>query len=55
MILEVCHHFLMESSQPVFADHEQGTNESVVEDDHQMKLIKCTAEKYFTLRLFTFW
>ena len=44
----------MESRQPVFEDHEQGTNESLVEDDHQMKLIKYTADKYFTLRLFTF-
>lgn len=51
MIFEVCHHFLIESHQSVFKDHEEGTNEILVEDDHRMKLVKCTADKYL---LFTF-
>ena len=55
MILEVCHHFIVdESRQTLFEDHEQGMNESVFEDDHRVKLIKYTADKYFTLRLFTY-
>ena len=54
MILKVCQHFLIESRQSVFKDHEEGTNEILVEDDHRMKLVKCTADKYLTLRLFTF-
>ena len=29
-------------------------NEVVFDEDHRMKLIKYTAEKYFTLRLFTY-
>ena len=29
-------------------------NESLFEDDHRVKLIKYTADKYFTLRLFTY-
>ena len=55
MILEVCHHFILDKSgQSVFEDHEQGMNESLFEDDHRVKLIKYTADKYFTLRLFTY-
>ena len=54
MIVEVCNYFLLDSKENVFVGHETGTNESLVEDDHQMKLIKCTADKYLTLRLFTF-
>ena len=50
MILEVCHHFLLDGNKSVFADHELGANEDMVEDDHQVKLIKWTADKYFTLR-----
>lgn len=53
MILEVCHHFLVDSCQTVFEDHEEGMNESVLEDDHRVKLIKCAGNKYSTLRLFT--
>jgi hypothetical protein len=54
MILEVCHNFLLDGNKSVFADHELGANEDMVEDDHQVKLIKWTADKYFTLRLFTY-
>ena len=56
MVLEVCHHFIIDKSshQIVFEDHEQGMNESLFEDDHRVKLIKYTADKYFTLRLFTY-
>jgi hypothetical protein len=43
MILEVCHHFLLDGNKSVFADHELGANEDMVEDDHQVKLIKWTA------------
>ena len=54
MILEVCHHFLLGGNKSVFADHELGANEDMVEDDNLVKLIKWTADKYFTLRLFTY-
>ena len=47
MILKVCHHLLLEASKSVFADHEMG-------NDHQIKLIKWTADQYFTLHLFTY-
>ena len=55
MVLEVCHHFIIDKShQIVFEDHEQGMNESLFQDDHGVKLIRYTADKYFTLRLFTY-
>ena len=54
MILEACHHLLLDGNKSVFADHELGANEDMVEDDHQVKLIKWTADKYYTLRLFTY-
>ena len=58
MITEVCHHFILDSTFNLFDDHEDGNNESVIEDDHTTKLIKCTAHKFFTLtrvlRPFTF-
>ena len=47
MILNVCQHLLFEASKSVFEDHNG-------ENDHQLKLIKWTADKYFTLRLFTY-
>ncbi|CAB3987355.1 Proteasome activator complex subunit 3 [Paramuricea clavata] len=37
MILEVCHNFLLDGNKSVFADHELGANEDMVEDDHQVK------------------
>ena len=52
MILQVCHYFLLESNKAVFSHHELSSN--VVENDHQTKLIKWTADKYFTMRLFTY-
>jgi hypothetical protein len=54
MIINVCHHFTLDTTVDVFADHEEGDNELLIEDDHRTKLIKCTADKYFTLQLFTF-
>ena len=53
MILEVCQQFVMDSKH-VFEDHQEGCNENVFEDDHRTLLIKRTADKYFTLRLFTY-
>ena len=57
MIMEVCHHFVVNESchlLDVFGDHDPWMNEVVFDEDHRMKLIKYTAEKYFTLRLFTY-
>ena len=54
MIINVCHHFTLDTTVDIFTDHEEGDNELLVEDDHRTKLIKYTADKYFTLRLFTF-
>lgn len=53
MIMDVCQHFVMDSKH-VFDDHQEGANENVFEDDHRTLLIKFTADKYFTLRLFTY-
>jgi hypothetical protein len=38
----------------VFEDHEQGMIKIYFEEVHRVKLIKYTADKYFTLRLFTY-
>ena len=54
MIVEVCCHLMLDTTIDLFVDHEDGDNEILVEDDHKMKLMKCTVDKYFTLRLFTF-
>lgn len=53
MILDVCHHFLLESNRSLFTVHEPSSNEDIV-DDHRIKLMKWIADKYFTLRLFTY-
>ena len=50
MILNVCHHFAPDTTIDLFPDHEDGANEIPVEDDHQTKLVKCIADKYFTLK-----
>ena len=54
MILNVCHHFALDTTIDLFPDHEDGANEILVEDDHKTKLVKCIADKYFTLRLFNY-
>jgi hypothetical protein len=54
MIIKVCQHFTLESTLPLFTDHEDGDNEAVVEDDHSTQLTKRVADKYFTLRLFNY-
>ena len=54
LILDVCSHFIMDKKQDIFKDHELGLNESVFEDDHRFALKKLVADKYFTLRLFTY-
>lgn len=53
MIINVCHHFV-NTRQVLFADHEEGSNERVFEDEHRTKLAKHCADQYFTLRLFTY-
>lgn len=54
MIVEVSNHFFVDKSSrsTVFSDHDSGMND--MNDDHRVKLIKHTADKYFTLRLFTY-
>ena len=54
MIIAVCQHFNLESTFPLFRDHEDGVNEAVIEDDHSTQLTKHIADKYFTLRLFNY-
>ena len=54
MIVNVFHHIALETTIRLFADHEDGENEMLVEDDHRNKLVKFVADKYFTLRLFNF-
>ena len=46
----VVQHFIHEKSGTVvFQDHDEATNEPLLEEDHQH-----TANKYFSLRLFTY-
>ena len=54
MIVEVSNHFFLDkaSGSTIFADHDPEMND--VNDDHRVKLIKHTADRYFTLRLFTY-
>ena len=52
MIIKVCHYFTLDTTIDLFLEHEKGMNEVVVEDVHTTKLIKCIADKYFTLRLY---
>lgn len=54
MIINVCQHFALESTLALFADHDDGDNEAVVEDDHRTQLTKRVADKYFTLQLFNY-
>ena len=55
MVVEVVRHFLQDKSENMlFQDHEGAANECLFEDDHRTKLIKYTADKYFSLRLFTY-
>ena len=54
LVLDVCSHFIMDKRQNIFEDHELGLNESVFEEDHRSALIKLVADKYFTLRIFTY-
>ena len=54
LILDVCNHFIMDTKQDIFEDHELGVNESVFEEDHRSALIKLVADKYLTLRIFTY-
>ena len=54
MILKVCNHFLLSVNNSVFEDDEMGLNANMEENEHQIKLIKWTSDKYFTMRLFTY-
>ena len=38
----------------LFADHGDGVNQVVVEDDRKTQLTKLVADKFFTLRLFNY-
>ena len=53
LVMNVCRHFLLDSRK-IFQDHEQGLNENLFEEDHQSTLVKLIAERYITLRLFTY-
>jgi hypothetical protein len=54
MIIQVCPHFSLDSTNELFPKHEEGLNEIILKDDHRTGLIKCVADKYLTLRLFTY-
>ena len=47
MVILVSYYLTMESNHEVFNDHAEG-------GDHRLMLIKATAERYFTQRLFTY-
>ena len=54
MVLEISHYFFTQTSKSVFTGHDDGSKESIIGDDHQIKRIKWTADKYFTMWLFTY-
>ena len=55
MVLLVCNHFIMDAiHDPLFQDHELEARDNILEENHRASLIKLTAERYFTLRLFTY-
>ena len=55
LVLSVCNHFVMDSTHQIFQDHDQGSQDNSLEENHRSSLIKLTAERYFnTLRLFTY-
>lgn len=54
MIIQTCQYFSLDSTKELFPDHEEGLNEMLLEDDHRTKLTKCVADKYLTMRLFTY-
>ena len=54
MIIKVNNYFALDTQRHLFEDHEEDTNERVFEDDHRTKLVKLTADRYFTIRLFTY-
>ena len=56
MIMEVITHIWEDSraSEGLSQGHPQGFNEPVLEEDHERWLTKCIAQKFFTLRLFTY-
>ena len=53
LVMNVYRHFIMDSRNKIFQDHEQGLNENLF-DDHKSTLIKLITERYITLRLFTY-
>ena len=53
LVMNVYRHFIMDSRNKIFQDHEQGLNENLF-DDHKSTLIKIITERYITLRLFTY-
>ena len=54
LVLSVCNHFVMDSTHQIFQDHDQGSQDNLLEENHRSSLIKLMAERYFTLRLFTY-
>ena len=54
--MEVINHFWADSREikGLLEGHPQGLNEPVFEEDHERWLTKCIADKFFTLRLFTY-
>ena len=54
LVMNVSRHFMTDSRNNIFQDHELGLNENFFEEDHISTLIKLIAERYFTLRLFTY-
>lgn len=53
MILEVCQHFAQDATEALPSQHEP-TEEPLIEDDHRLRLLKCVANSYLTLRLSTY-
>ena len=54
MVLSVYNHFVMDSTNQLFQDHTEEPQDNMFEENHRSSLIKLTAERYFTLRLFTY-
>jgi hypothetical protein len=54
MILELCQHFGDVATKLLPPQHEISINEPLLEEDHRLWLLKCVADSYLTLRLFTY-
>ena len=54
MIIEICQHFGQVTTNSLPPQHTESTNQPLIEEDHQLWLLKCVANSYLTIRLSTY-